>query len=101
MTKNQRKFIILNEIYSTFEGDIMKSIISAKAVRAAMLREKIGVKDLARRVRGLSEPTISRISRQDTAARIPTIALLAEGLNVNPDDILVDSDNQKARHQSR
>lgn len=65
-------------------------ILDARAIRAEMIRQRVGCKDLAGRVRGLSTATISRLSRSNTNAQMPTIARLAEALNVRPEQILVD-----------
>lgn len=66
----------------------MSDVVDFRAVRRHMLEQKIGVNELANRVDGLTKATVSRLSRQDSPVRIPTLARLAQALNVKPTELL-------------
>lgn len=65
----------------------MEATLSAKRVRAEMMRQKIGVHALARQA-GLEQSTVSYILRRNVRAHIPTVAKLAEALNVDPETLM-------------
>ena len=70
--------------------DIMIDYFDSGAIRGLMLNAGVGVSDLARQA-DLSPSTISKLSRVDTRARIPTLGKLSRALNVPPSELLTTS----------
>lgn len=63
------------------------NVISSIAVRNFMLIKCVGVAELAQ-IAGVHPAVISKILRRDSPCRLPTIAKIANALQVKPAEIL-------------
>lgn len=66
--------------------------INVDALKLIMIEKKMSLKELSEQT-GLSQITIASILKNGESRRFKTIGSLVNGLNVKPEDILVDDTN--------